>query len=102
MAKKPSKVENQPSQAANPPVLEPRPRKLLYDIKETGEIISISRATVYRLLGEGKLRGVKAASKLLVTVNSIEEYVASLPPAIINPQPEWRRRTREARATQPM
>ena len=41
----------------------------------------ISRATANRLLASGKLRAVKVGSKTLVTVESIDEFWASLPTA---------------------
>jgi excisionase family DNA binding protein len=40
-----------------------------------------SRSTVYRLLRSGQLRAVKRGSSTLVLIDSIDEYMASLPPA---------------------
>jgi len=53
--------------------------KLLYRIDEVAEMLSISKRTVYRLLGEGLLRGHSndpGKSEIRITIFSIEEYVA--------------------------
>jgi excisionase family DNA binding protein len=43
--------------------------------------ISVSRATINRLLAAGRLRAVKCGSKTLVTTESIDAFWHSLPPA---------------------
>ena len=42
-----------------------------------------SRSKTYELLGEGRLRGVKMGTRLLIFTDSCEEVVASLPAAVI-------------------
>jgi hypothetical protein len=53
------------------------------------------RSHVYNLLGAGKISGVKSGRRTLITISSIDEYLANLAPATIKPprppQP-WRRR----------
>ena len=56
-------------------------------ISVCGEYLGLSEATIYRLLGLGKLQAVKAGSRTLVTMQSAQEYAASLPPAKIKPPP---------------
>ncbi len=51
--------------------------KLLYRVDEAAEILSISRATIYRLIDEGKLIGhndMPGRKGLRVTGASIELY----------------------------
>jgi excisionase family DNA binding protein len=43
--------------------------------------LQISRATVNRLLSQGRLQAVKVGAKTLVTSASIDAFWASLPPA---------------------
>jgi excisionase family DNA binding protein len=63
------------------PVLEP----VLASINATCECLDLSDTSVYRLIGQGKLKAVKAGIKTLITVQSIKAYVASLPQANIKP-----------------
>jgi excisionase family DNA binding protein len=51
---------------------------LLATISETGEMIRHGRSFIYRLIGEGRLRTVKAGKRRLIVVASIHEYVESL------------------------
>ena len=46
-----------------------------------GEILHMGRSKLYDLLGEGKLQAVKDGTRVMVTVESIKQYQASLPPA---------------------
>jgi len=62
------------------------PPKLLLDVEETSAAIGASRSTVYELIGAGALDARKLASKTVVTVESVEKFVASLPKAPIRPQ----------------
>lgn len=43
--------------------------------------LSVSRATINRLLAAGQIQAVKVGSKTLVTTTSIDAYWRSLPPA---------------------
>ncbi len=59
--------------------------KALYRIDEVGEILSVSRRTVYRLLSEGKLTGHSrkpGKPGIRITAVSVKEYVEryELPP----------------------
>jgi len=50
-------------------------------IEATMAELDISRATVNRLLSQGKLKAVKVGSKTLVTTESIDAFWRSLPAA---------------------
>ena len=59
----------------------PAERRLSATIIDTVRLTGISRSELYRLLGEGKLRGYKAGSRTLLDWSSVEAYVSSLPAA---------------------
>jgi len=48
-------------------------------VDEASWIASLSRVTIYRLIAAEKLVAVKAGSKTLVEVASLQTYMASLP-----------------------
>lgn len=50
-------------------------------IAEAVTFSGMSRSAVYRELASGKLRAVKSGSRTLVLVESIRDYLASLPAA---------------------
>jgi hypothetical protein len=73
---------------------------LLLSIPQTGQVIGRSVATVYVLLGDGRLKGVKSDARTLVTLESIKQYVAQLKPAEIAPQERRKpQRLRQAETT---
>lgn len=57
-----------------------------------------ARSEVYAAIGRGQLVALKDAKKTLVTVASIESYMANLPPAQIKTLPPLRRRGRKPKA----
>jgi hypothetical protein len=57
----------------------------LLSIPASAEFLGLSSASIYRLIGLGKLEAVKAGGKTLLTMASLEHYAASLPPAKIKP-----------------
>ena len=50
-------------------------------IPTASQISGLSRSTIYRELGAGKLRAVKQGTRTLVMVDSIRVYLAALPEA---------------------
>jgi excisionase family DNA binding protein len=54
----------------------PIPDRLLYSPRETQELLGISRATVYRLVGAGRLKTVKIGSRTGVTAASIHRLAS--------------------------
>jgi len=62
----------------------------LLSLNAAAEYLGLCRDSIYRLAGLGKLKAVKAGGKTLVTTESLQAYVASLPPAKIKPKPSDR------------
>jgi hypothetical protein len=56
-------------------------RRELYSPKETEHILSVSHATLYRLINECRLDARKINGKTVITARSIEAFLASLPKA---------------------
>jgi excisionase family DNA binding protein len=53
--------------------------RALYSPKETETLLSVSHAQLYRLIGAGRLDARKIGSRTLITAESIETFLASLP-----------------------
>lgn len=49
------------------------------------QTFGLSRSTLYRLAGEGRVRFVKCGRTTLVDVGSVRAFVAALPVATIRP-----------------
>lgn len=60
---------------ATMPVL---PRKVLVRVPEAAEMLGVSRATIYRLIQQGKLETVRQGGATCIRVADIESYAASL------------------------
>ncbi|WP_159716400.1 excisionase family DNA-binding protein [Geminicoccus flavidas] len=58
---------------------ERRIEPLFISIRECCRVASLSSVTVYRLIAAGKLTAVKAGSKTLIEVASLQSYLGSLP-----------------------
>ncbi len=56
-------------------------RRALYSPKEIEQILGISHATVYRLLAARRLDGRKLGGRTVITAESINRLIGSLPPA---------------------
>jgi hypothetical protein len=54
-------------------------------IPAASKFLGLSPASIYRLIGLGKLQAVKAGGRTLLTMVSLRDYAASLPPAEIKP-----------------
>jgi Helix-turn-helix domain len=57
------------------------PARALYSPRETEAILGISHATLYRLIGNGRLDARKIDNKTVITATSIEAFLAALPKA---------------------
>jgi hypothetical protein len=55
------------------------PARALYSPRETEAILGISHASLYRLIGSGRLDARKLGCKTLITAASIERLVTELP-----------------------
>lgn len=53
----------------------PRTPDRLLSIPEAAEAMSIGRTTLYGLIGQGRIRTVRAGRRVLVPANAIAEYV---------------------------
>jgi excisionase family DNA binding protein len=58
---------------------------LLVPVKQACALIGRSQSALYELIGAGKIRAVKSDGRTLIVVESLREYVASLPPAKVRP-----------------
>lgn len=56
-------------------------KRELYSPRDAEVILSISHATLYRLIAAGRLDARKLGCKTLVTADSIERLIAELPKA---------------------
>ena len=63
------------------PTLEP----LTATIADTTARTGLSRATLYRLAGAGKIRMVKSGRTTLIVWSSVRDHLASLPDADLRP-----------------
>jgi len=51
----------------------------LYSLREAEHILSVSHATIYRLINSGRLDARKIDGKTVITAPSIRAFLASLP-----------------------
>lgn len=57
-----------------PPKAQP-PGKLLLDVKQVAEMLSVSQRLVYTLKNTGKLKSVRIGDRVLFQVSDIEAYI---------------------------
>jgi excisionase family DNA binding protein len=55
------------------------PARMLYSPRETAAILGLCHATVYKLIGDGRLDARKIGGGTRITRDSIETFIASLP-----------------------
>jgi hypothetical protein len=60
--------------------------RALYSPRETETLLSVSHAQLYRLIGAGRLDARKIGARTLITAESIEAFIASLPKLTPEPQ----------------
>jgi excisionase family DNA binding protein len=63
-------------------VQQPKLEPISIGILDTCMVTGLGERTVRRLLADGKLRAVKSGEKTLVLMESVREYVSSLPAAV--------------------
>jgi excisionase family DNA binding protein len=56
---------------------------LAYRIPDAGRITGLGNTKLYELIGQGVLDARKAGSRTLITAESLNRYIASLPKANI-------------------
>jgi hypothetical protein len=64
---------------------------LLCSVKAGQAIIGRSERFIYDAVATGKIKAVKSDRRMLLVVQSLRDYVASLPPAKGTPYPAHRR-----------
>lgn len=57
-----------------------------HTIAAAQNVSGLSRTKIYELVGEEKLKAVKAGRRTLITAESLNTYLTSLPPAAISRQ----------------
>lgn len=57
----------------------PAASQALFSPKDTKAILSVSHATLYRLIKSGRLDARKIAGKTVITRESIESFISLLP-----------------------
>jgi excisionase family DNA binding protein len=57
------------------------PRRRLYPLAEAIQLLGMSRAQVYVIIGRGELRAKKVGKLTMIPSTSIDAYIASLPEA---------------------
>ncbi len=62
------------------------PCPVTHTIAAAQNVSGLSRTKLYELVGEEKLKAVKAGRRTLITAESLNNYLASLPPAAIGRQ----------------
>ncbi len=53
-------------------------RKVAYSVKETSEVLSIARSSLYRLVGDGALNPVKMGTKTLFFATDLAAFLSRL------------------------
>lgn len=59
--------------------------KQYLSIREASEAYGLGRSKIYELLAAGSLSAVKSGTRTLLTAQSLDTYMASLPAATIAP-----------------
>lgn len=55
-----------------------RPEKLAYTVEETAELLSLSRAHIYRLLDQKELDSIQIGRSRRITRKQLQEFLESL------------------------
>lgn len=58
----------------------------LRSIKNTEHYLGLGHTTIYNLIAQGRLTAVKLGAKTLVTTESIEALIRTMPPADVRAQ----------------
>jgi len=53
--------------------------KLAYTIPEAIKVTGIGRTTIYSMLQDGRLKGIKNGRRVLITAEALKESIASCP-----------------------
>lgn len=53
------------------------PSALLASLEDAGELLGVSRSTIYKLVDSGQLRSMKVAGRRMVVRDSITDFISS-------------------------
>jgi excisionase family DNA binding protein len=56
--------------------------KLLYTVEEAAQLLSLSRTSVFKLIGDQKLVAVKIGGRRRIAHRALEDFVSSLQPVV--------------------
>jgi excisionase family DNA binding protein len=55
------------------------PQKIAYSIREVRELIGISNSSIYKEIGEGRLRAVKRGNRTVILAADLQDWVCRWP-----------------------
>jgi excisionase family DNA binding protein len=61
----------------------PAVERLLLTVEDAGTMLGVRRSTIYALMGSGHLTARKIGRRTVITVESVRNYLATLPAADI-------------------
>lgn len=53
----------------------PASGRLLFSLEEAGQVLNLSRATLFRLMARGELRPLKVGRRTLLAADELERFV---------------------------
>ena len=53
----------------------PSPPTRLLSVEQAGEVLGVSRTSVYALMGQGRLRRIKLGKRVLIPVSAMAELI---------------------------
>ena len=51
---------------------------VLYSVREAAQALRLSRSVMYELISAGQLRSIKQGARRLISIQALDEYVASI------------------------
>jgi excisionase family DNA binding protein len=68
--------ERVPPPFPSPPTI---PQKIAYSIREVRELIGISNSSIYKEIGEGRLRSVKRGNRTVILAADLQDWISRWP-----------------------
>jgi excisionase family DNA binding protein len=84
--------QSRPEVRQSPPSPTSAPKKLAYSIKEVRELIGISNSSLYKEIGEGRLRAVKRGNRTIILASDLQDWVSGWPASRSSKQARSRER----------
>lgn len=60
--------------------------RLAYSPRQASEALGIGRTTLYQEIGRGRLKALSLGGRTLITADSLDSFLASLPTTQVGPQ----------------